>query len=212
MEVTIPTSLKEINCLQLHKITESVKLIDNDTLLKMTIVSIVCNLSLEKVVAFAMSDINEIADSVLNLLNSKPPIEHFTIDGVKFGFIPNLDTMSGSEFLDAEMYLNVDIFKAMAVLYRPIKREKNKLYTIEKYKGSDKYAEIMQNAPASAYIGAKVFFSNLTIDLLTTIHQFTLKNLTSSEVALLEKNGVGMSQLMNSLEEIGYDLKKLYQN
>lgn len=212
MEVTIPTSLNEINCLQLHKITEAVKLIDNDTLLKMTIVSIVCNLPLEKVVTFAMSDINEIADSVLNLLNSKPPMEHFTIDGVKFGFIPNLDTMSGSEFLDAEMYLNTDIFKAMAVLYRPIKREKNKLYTIEKYKGSDKYAETMKNAPASAYIGAKVFFSNLTIDLLTTIPQYTLKNLTSSEVALLEKNGVGMSQLMNSLEEIGYDLKKLYQN
>jgi len=212
MEVTIPTSLNEINCLQLHKITEAVKLIDNDTLLKMTIVSIVCNLPLEKVVTFSMSDINEIADSVLNLLNSKPPMEHFTIDGVKFGFIPNLDTMSGSEFLDAEMYLNTDIFKAMAVLYRPIKREKNKLYTIEKYKGSDKYAETMKNAPASAYIGAKVFFSNLTIDLLTTIPQYTLKNLTSSEVALLERNGVGMSQLTNSLEEIGYDLKKLYQN
>lgn len=212
MEVTIPTSLNEINCLQLHKITEAVKLIDNDTLLKMTIVSIVCNLPLEKVVTFSMSDINEIADSVLNLLNSKPPIEHFTIDGIKFGFIPNLDTMSGSEFLDAEMYLNADIFKAMAVLYRPIKREKNKLYTIEKYNGSDKYAELMQKAPASAYIGAKVFFSILTIDLLTTIPQYTLKNLTSLEVALLEKNGVGISQLTNSLEEIGSDLKKLYHN
>lgn len=212
MEVTIPTSLKEINCFQLHKITEAVKLIDNDTLLKMTIVSIVCELPLDKVSIISMSDINEIADSVLNLLNSKPAIEHFTIDGIKFGFIPNLDSMTGAEFLDAEMYLNADIFKAMAVLYRPIKKEKNKLYAIEKYKGSDKYAELMQKAPASAYIGAKVFFSNLAIDLLTIIPAYTLKNLTSSEVALLEKNGVGISQLTNSLEEIGYDLKKLYQN
>lgn len=212
MEVTIPTSLKEINCFQLHKITEAVKLIDNDTLLKMTIVSIVCELPLDKVSIISMSDINEIADSVLNLLNSKPAIEHFTIDGIKFGFIPNLDSMTGAEFLDAEMYLNADIFKAMAVLYRPIKKEKNKLYSIEKYKGSDKYAELMQKAPASAYIGAKVFFSNLAIDLLTIIPAYTLKNLTSSEVALLEKNGVGISQLTNSLEEIGYDLKKLYQN
>lgn len=212
MEITIPTSLKEITCLQLHKINEAVKLIDNDTLLKMTIVSIVCELPLDKVAIISMSDINEISDSVLNMLNSKPEIEHFTIDGIKFGFIPNLDAMSGAEFLDAEMYLSIDIFKAMAVLYRPIKREKNKLYTIEKYKGSDKYAKLMQKAPASAYIGARVFFSNLAIDLLTTIPQYTLKNLTSSEVALLEKNGVGISQLMKSLEEIGYDLKKLYQN
>ena len=212
MEITIPTSLKEITCLQLHKINEAVKLIDNDTLLKMTIVSIVCELPLDKVAIISMSDINEISDSVLNMLNSKPEIEHFTIDGTKFGFIPNLDAMSGAEFLDAEMYLSADIFKAMAVLYRPIKREKNKLYTIEKYKGSDKYSELMQKAPASVYIGARVFFSNLAIDLLTTIPQYTLKNLTSSEVALLEKNGVGISQLMNSLEEIGSDLKKLYQN
>jgi hypothetical protein len=212
MEITIPTSLSEITCFQLSKITEAVKLIDNDTLLKMTIVSIVCELPLDKVSTFSMSDINEIADSVLNLLNSKPEIEHFTIDKIKFGFIPNLDAMSGAEFLDAEMYLNTDIFKAMAVLYRPIKKEKNKLYTIEDYEGSDKYAELMQKAPASAYIGAKVFFSNLVIDLLTTIPVYTLKNLTSSEVALLEKNGVGISQLTNSLEEIGSDLKKLYQN
>lgn len=212
MEITIPTSLNEITCLQLHKITEAVKLIDNDTLLKMTIVSIVCELPLDKVVKISMSDINDISDSVLNLLNSKPPIEHFTIDGIKFGFIPNLDAMSGAEFLDAEMYMDADIFKAMAVLYRPIKREKNKLYTIEKYKGSDKYEESMRKAPASAYIGAKVFFSSLTIDLLTAIPTYTLKNLTTSEVALLEKNGVGISQLMNSLAEIGYDLKKLYHN
>ena len=212
MEVLIPTSLKEINCLQLHKITEAVKLIDNDTLLKMTIVSVVCELPLDKVAKFSMSDINDISDSVLNLLNTKPPIEHFTIGKQKFGFIPNLETMSGAEFLDAEMYLNDDIFKAMAVLYRPIKKETTNLYLIEKYKGSDKYSELMKQAPASAYIGAKVFFSNLAIDLLTTIPTYTLKNLTSSEVALLEKNGVGISQLTNSLEVIGSDLKKLYRN
>jgi hypothetical protein len=212
MEITLPTSLKEITCLQLSKITEAIKLIDNDTLFKMTIVSIVTNISLEKVAKFSMFDINEISDSVLNLLNQKHELEIFKINGVDFGFIPNLEDMKGNEYLDLEMYLDRDIFKAMAVMYRPIKRKKNDLYTIEKYKGADKYSELMRQAPASAYLGAKVFFSTLAIDLLSVTPAYLLKNLTSSEVALLEKNGVGISQLTNSLEEIGSDLKKLYQN
>jgi hypothetical protein len=211
MDITIPTSLSEITCLQLSKINEAVKIIDNDTLLKMTIVSIVTSVTLDKVAKFSMTDINEISDSVLTLLTSKPEIEVFKLNGVDFGFIPNLEEMKGNEYLDLEMYLESDIFKAMAVMYRPIKRKKNDLYTIEKYKGADKYSELMRQAPASAYLGAKVFFSTLAIDLLSVTPTYLLKNLTSSEVALLEKNGVGISQLTNSLEEIGSDLKRLYQ-
>ena len=212
MEVTIPTSLKEINCYQLSKITEATKLIDNDTLLKMTIVAIVCNLTMDKVAKFLMSDINEISDSVLTLIASKPELESFKINGIEFGFIPDLEAMKGNEYLDLEMYLESDIFKAMAVMYRPIKRKKNDIYTIEKYKGTEKYSELMRQAPASAYIAAKVFFLNLVIELLSVTPAYLLKNLTSSEVALLEKNGVGISQLTNSLEEIGSDLKRLLQN
>lgn len=212
MEIIIPTSTKEISCFKLSKITEAVKLIDNDTLLKMTIVSIICELPLDKVVKFSMTDINDISESILNLLNEKHKIETFTLDGVEFGFIPNLETMKGNEYLDLEMYLETDIFKAMAVMYRPIKRKKNDLYVIEKYKGSEKYSELMRKAPASAYLGAKVFFSNLLIELLSVTPTYLVKKLTSSEVALLEKNGVGISQLTNSLEEIGYDLRKLCQN
>jgi hypothetical protein len=211
MQVTIPTSLNEISCLQLSKINEAVKLIDNDTLLKMTIVSIITNVSLDKVAKFSMTDINEISDNILNLLNSKPEIETFKINGVEFGFIPNLEAMKGNEYLDLELHYD-NIFNFMAVAYRPIKRKKNSLYIIEKYKGADKYNELMRQAPASAYIGAKVFFSTLANDLLTVTPTYLLKNLTSSEVALLEKNGVGISQLMKSLEGIGSDLKKLCQN
>lgn len=212
MDITIPTSLSEINCLQLHKFTEASKLIDNDTLLKMTIVSIATNIPLEKVAKFSMSDINEISDSILNILQQKPEIESFKINGVEFGFIPNLEEMKGNEYIDLEMHLNTDIFKAMAVMYRPIKRKTKELYTIEKYKGADKYEELMRQAPASAYIAGKFFFLNLLTELLSVTPTYLLKNLTSSEVALLEKNGVGISQLTNSLEEIGSDLKRLLQN
>jgi hypothetical protein len=212
MKVIIPTSLKEITCLQLNEILEANKLIDNEMMLKIKVISIVTNVPLEKVAEFPINDINEIASTIFQILQEKPEIESFKIDGVEFGFIPDIETIKGNQYLDLEMYIESDMFKAMAVMYRPIVRKKNELYKIEKYKGADKYSELMKKAPASAYIGAKVFFSTLAIDLLSVTPAYLLKNLTSSEAALLEKNGVGISQLTNSLEEIGYDLKKLLQN
>ena len=212
MEITIPTSLKDINCFQFHKLDEAIKTIDNEALLKFVVISNLCNIKSEDLLNFKMSDINEIYDQLTIVLNEKPKVEHFTIDGVKYGFIPNIDEMSGAEFFDAETYFDNDIFKFMAVVYRPIKKEFGGVYKIKKYKGSDDLSSVMLKAPASAYVSAKVFFSTLLIDLLTVMPASILKNLTSSEVALLEKNGVTMSQLTNLLEEIGSDTRKLLQS
>lgn len=212
MEITIPTSLKDINCFQFHKLDEAIKTIDNEALLKFVVISNLCNIKSEDLLKFKMSDINEIYDQLTIMLNEKPKVEHFTIDGVKYGFIPNIEEMSGAEFFDAETYFDNDIFKFMAVVYRPIKKEFGGVYKIKKYKGSDDLSSVMLKAPASAYVSAKVFFSTLLIELLSVMPASILKNLTSSEVALLEKNGVTMSQLINLLEEIGSDTRKLLQS
>ena len=212
MEITIPTSLKDINCFQFHKLDEAIKTIDNEALLKFVVISNLCNINSDDLLKFKMSDINEIYDQLTNVLNEKPKVEHFTIDGVKYGFIPNIEEMSGAEFFDAETYFDNDIFKFMSVVYRPIKKEFGGVYKIKKYKGSDDLSSVMLKAPASAYVSAKVFFSTLLIDLLTVMPASILKNLTSSEVALLEKNGVTISQLTNLLEEIGSDTRKLLQS
>ena len=212
MEITIPTSLKDINCFQFHKLDEAIKTIDSEALLKFVVISNLCNIKSEDLLKFKMSDINEIYDQLTIMLNEKPKVEHFTIDGVKYGFIPNIEEMSGAEFFDAETYFDNDIFKFMSVVYRPIKKEFGGVYKIKKYKGSDDLSSVMLKAPASAYVSAKVFFSTLLIELLSVMPASILKNLTSSEVALLEKNGVTMSQLMNLLEEIGSDTRKLLQS
>lgn len=212
MEITIPTSLKDINCFQFHKLDEAIKTIDNEALLKFVVISNLCNINSDDLLKFKMSDINEIYDQLTTVLNEKPKVEHFTIDGVKYGFIPNIEEMSGAEFFDAETYFDNDIFKFMSVVYRPIKKDFGGVYKIKKYKGSDDLSSVMLKAPASAYVAAKVFFSTLLIDLLTVMPASILKNLTSSEVALLEKNGVTISQLTNLLEEIGSDTRKLLQS
>ena len=128
MKVTIPTSLKEITCLQLNEILEANKLIDNEMMSKMKIVSIVTNVAFEKVKEFPISDINEIASTIVQLLEEKHEVQHFKIDGVEFGFIPDIEKIKGNQYLDLEMYLESDIFKAMAVLFQPIFRKKKGLF------------------------------------------------------------------------------------
>tara|TARA_R110000868_G_scaffold203335_1_gene451163 strand:- start:1252 stop:1890 length:639 start_codon:yes stop_codon:yes gene_type:complete len=212
MSYKIPTDLKDITCLQWYKMQEAIKLIDNEPLLKATLISNILDITLDKVVKFKMSDINSFYEDIMILIEQKPELSHFTIDGLNFGFIPNLEQMSGAEFIDAESYFDNDIFSLMAVVYRPIKKEIGKSYSIEKYKGADKYRELMAKAPASAYVSARFFFLNLVTDLISVIPSYILKNLTTSEVALLERNGVGMSQLTNLLEATDLNIKALLVN
>jgi len=86
-------------------------------------------------------------------------------------------------------------------MYRPITRKFKDVYDIEKYKGTDD-KEIFKNAPISVYLGAQVFFWNLTNDLLKLIPQYLEKELTAEQIADLEKNGVGLSQLSELVENI----------
>ena len=74
----------------------------------------------------------------------------------------------------------------MAVMYRPITRKFKDVYDIEKYKGTDD-KEIFKNASISVYLGAQVFFWNLTNDLLKLIPQYLEKELTAEQIADLEK-------------------------
>ena len=64
------------------------------------------------------------------------------IDEVRYGFHPDLDSLTLGEYADIETFVKMDIDKhlpeVMAILYRPIVEEKNEIYTIEPYDGEIK--------------------------------------------------------------------------
>lgn len=209
MNITIPTDLSEISLLKWEQVMQDIKLIDNEILLKIKLVSLICDVDLDTVANMKMNDINEVYDVVFTMMNKEPElVKTFEIDGVKFGFNPDLDNLKSNEFLDLSVYYGVDIFRTMAVLYRPITKEYKGVYAIEKYKGSDTYFELMKRAPASAYLGAAVFFWKLGIELLKLTPQFLAENLTKQEEEVLLRNGVGISQLTQLLEGIDLSLKR----
>jgi len=115
-----------------------------------------------------------------------------TIDGIKFGFHPNLKSITFGEWLDCiEFSKNYPhtIDRLMAVLYRPVTSEINDVYTIEEYDSNknEHYAKLMRKVKLPLVNGCMLFFSTLTRDLL------------SSFPVYLEEE---MSRLKKELEEL----------
>ena len=85
------------------------------------------------------------------------------IDGIEYGFHPDLSEITLGEFADIETFIKNDIEKhlpeLMAVLYRPIKEKKNDVYIIEAYDGNISIrAEEMKKMSAEQVQSALRFF------------------------------------------------------
>jgi hypothetical protein len=96
------------------------------------------------------------------------------IDGKRYGFHPDLDSITLGEYADIESFIKADIQKNLpelcAVLYRPIVEEKNDIYTIEAYDGSISIrAEEMRKMSAEQVQSALVFFWHFVTVLSMTM-------------------------------------------
>jgi hypothetical protein len=132
----------------------------------------------------SISETENILLNINNILSQKPDfIQRFTLDGVEYGFIPNLDNITTGEWIDIEEYQkdinNAD--KLVSILYRPIKRSfkfwRKDYYNIEEYNGSNNK---LKDAPLEVYLGSLIFFYHLGKSLLNHLDTCT-KNLTMKE-------------------------------
>lgn len=213
MKINIPESLNEITIKQFFDFKKCCDASQDDNYLRLAMVSIFCDISIEDIKKISSKDYIEISNQLTEVLKQEPiHVEKFIINGVSFGFIPNLEKITAGEYIeldtlfkDEETYL-----EQMAVMYRPITGTYKNLYHIEPFEDIDKHKDIMIAAPISAYLGAKVFFCNLLTELLESFQTFLI--LGGQEVKVLEEvlatNGVGINQFIQSLEEISTILKK----
>jgi hypothetical protein len=104
------------------------------------------------------------------------------IDGIKFGFHPNLKSMTFGEWLDlSELSKNFphQLPELMCILYRPVTAEINQQYKIEEY-DSDvhlKYAPQMRKLNLANVNAALLFFSTLKNDLVNNTPEYLEKEL-----------------------------------
>tara|TARA_R100000655_G_scaffold20797_1_gene42787 strand:- start:44 stop:640 length:597 start_codon:yes stop_codon:yes gene_type:complete len=146
------------------------------------------NIPKELIKQLELSDIAVIMNRVAELQQKqnsslKRVIE---LEGKRYGFHPNLDEITLGEWADLETFIKDDIEKnlpeVMAILYRPIVEEKNKVYTIETYDGNISIrTEIMRKMSAEQVQAALVFFYHFVNVLFQTLPSYLMQRLKETK-------------------------------
>jgi hypothetical protein len=220
LQINVPTSLNEIplkHYVDFLKVQEGS---NDEEFVAQKMIEIFCGIRLIDVAKIKLTSLNEMVAHFTQLFEQKPKFQQtFKIGDIEFGFIPNLEEITFGEYVDLENHLQSwDSFnKAMAVMYRPIKRRIKDKYEIQEYSGTKEYQDLMQYAPLDVCIAASVFFYNLGNELLTATLNYLEKqmkmdknlSMTLAKQLNLQNDGDGISQYMHSLKETLQDSMKL---
>ena len=154
---------------------------------------LVSQLSLNDVVVIMgkIAELQEKADTTLKNL--------IEIDGVEYGFHPDLSDITLGEFADLETMIKEGIEhnlpEIMAILYRPITEKKNGLYSIQAYDGALRLrAEEMKQMKAEDVQGALVFFWRFVKKLLLIMPSYLMDQTEklTKEKKILQTSGLGL--------------------
>jgi hypothetical protein len=225
LELKVPQKLEAIKLrqyqeyLKVQKDNEDVE--DAENFLNSKCIQIFCGLTLKESYNLPVKMFDGVLQQIGKCFEEPTPlIKEFSMTGsngveVSFGMIPSLDEMTFGEYIDLENFMSDwdSMHKAMAVLYRPITFNKNGKYLIEDYDGTDKYWEVMKDAPVNVALGAMVFFYRLGKKLCKYTMDYLLLQQNQNQASVQEKdserNGDGINQFMLSLEKTYQELMKL---
>lgn len=222
LELIIPESLNEVPLLHYQQFVDDVKGSEDEDYIGQRLVERFCGIELKEIVKIKQKDILNLTNHFNTLFKAKNIFKtRFKIQNVEFGFITDLENITSGEYIDLEKYLQDvnTLHKAMAVMYRPIVKEKGDKYEIEPYQSALNYAELMQYAPLSIVLSAQIFFWTLGQQLLKAIPTFLereMKKMSKKQQEILveqlnlQNNGDGIQVYMNSLKGMLEDSMKLH--
>lgn len=197
IKLNVPTELGEI---KLSDYVKYLKVLEvnqdddySDVFVHQKILDIFCGVPLIEAVEYKMSDVRKVVGTITNTLNQKPElVKTFKLGDTEFGFIPKLDDMTFGEYVDLDSNLGSwdNMYKAMAVLYRPVKQKIKDKYLIEEYKG-DLYYDAMIHTPMDAVVSSMLFFYNLGKELSIAMTKYL------EEENLLEDSVLNQTSLIN---------------
>jgi len=212
MKIKIPSSLKAIT---LEKYQKYLKIQENntdETFLAIKMIEIFLGLRGDTIMKMKAKSIRDITNVLTEMFTEKPElVKEFTMKGVDYGFIPDLENMTFGEYVDLDTYIgDVDnLHRAMAVLYRPITHKANDKYSIEEYEGEDD--EKMKDMPMDAVLSSILFFYHLGMELSTAMLNYLQEeeeNKDTLQQLTLVENGDGIkASFQDSLKEILQELK-----
>ena len=199
IKIQLPESISDVTLEQSQRylnISESETL--SDLVKTKRIVKLFTGLKNKQVDAMTITDYEMIINHITKALNTDVEFTHrFTLDGIEFGFVPNLDKITAGEYIDlTSSGVSQDTLQnILAILFRPIvKEDRHGHYEIESYTANTKYVELMKQAPMNVVNGMLVFFCHLSNELETCIVKSTaaIQEGAKSKQAHTLQNGDGI--------------------
>ena len=211
LELNIPETLNDITLGQYQKFSKIEEPTNEDLL------AIFLNIDYEVINYIPLAKIDDIVNHINSLFEQEPKHQlKFKMDGVRYGFIPDLDSITYGENKDVTRAINdwETMHEAIAVLYRPITHSQGGKYLIEEYNGTRFTSDKMRKTPLSVVMGAMVFFYNLTNELLKAIPSYLQNALKREQMSgqISAENGATIRKSLHSLEVTLCDLMKLQKS
>ena len=167
VKITIPTSLKDITLQQYKRFLKIQEKVTDQRFLNAKMIEIFCGIDLKEVMHLQLRDTEEIVSIITALFDSKPElVKRFTLNGVQYGFQPQLDEITLGEYIDLDTFIGdwENMEKAMNVLYRPVLVNVKERYSIEEYRvGTEQ--QIM-DMPMDAVMSSIFFFVEFRTGLI----------------------------------------------
>lgn len=206
VNLKIPTSLNEITLGQYQEFSK----LDNDTEIKpvdiqLKMIEIFCGVSDLVVRNMKATDITEICNILNNMFDTEHQlVNRFKLNGVDYGFIPELDDMTFGEYVDLDTFIgdNDNLHRAANVLFRPIEFKRGDRYTVKDYDSDT--SEVAKDFPLDVVLGAIVFFyrlgKDLSVAMMNSLDKKNEKDL--AQYLISHPNMDGSIHSMQSLTEI----------
>ena len=199
MKVIIPQDLNEITLKQMIKLADIEKLeIDEVEKAKEVIKLLVDKVDDSNINRIKVLDLLAMYKKLCAMTNTETSlIKLVSIEGVKYGFNPDIQSISTGEFMDIDMLckdLDKNLHMIMAILYRKVTTEGEGRYLIEEYDAKiDERASLFLNKmPASVAQSCLVFFYRLGKGYLSDTMVSLQEEEKASQVQTSESDGVGI--------------------
>ena len=220
VNIILPETLDEIPLKRYQEFLKIQKNSNDEEFIAQKMIEIFCGIDLKDIAQIRLTDLNHLINHFTELFNKKPKLRTlFSIKDLEFGFIPNLEEITFGEYVDLENYLQdwENFHKAMAVMFRPIKKRTKRGYEINDYEVNKDMQELMKFAPLGVAISAYFFLWNLGSELLTATMSYLSREMKKNKITLatsqkggnLINDGAGTEVFMQSLKETSQSLTKL---
>jgi hypothetical protein len=210
LEIKVPNDYSAITLTKFLQMQKDLKMYEDDEEAKLaTLFYHLCNVEPGVMQKIDTATFTQIKEQLLSFVAQEKfdLIPFVDINGIKYGFEPNLSEIAYGAYVDISKYdelnINENWEKIMSILYRPVTKEIGKLYELAPYTGKEP-SEHWRDVNMDVHFGALFFFINLSKGLSRNILKSLIQNhqeIPANIKSILEKSGDLINRLSHSQEE-----------